>query len=563
MTVHKRFLLFFLLVLAAVPAYWLSRNLTSAPDPDELLPADTLLFVHWNNFTRFSQGLAQSPMAMQMQQTGFTRDMQQLGLDSALISYFDRGAMLLQSLNSVPLIQEVLQRRGMLALLPNQAPDLGLVDSICASLIFILPEHDAAANESIQALIDASSPVQTQEYQGALITAKRLRSGRSLYSSTIHNFTLYAFAQGPIHRCLDQVVSRMLGGAQAAHGQKNWQHQHRIVPQEEGEFFFYADAHALRSQPLWEHALFPLWQGLLSQQVIVAHAIDGNHTGLSATLRFKTDELNAWLQKHGLKASAQPPLNVSPDPATLLHFWTNWFTPEVLHRFVAAVNNTELGAPLFAVAKDFFDQASLSEEEFYRLFATELGLVIRGEKNQNGTLKPLFSLYFTGQDMAVVHERLQRLFSGFPLRKVELEYGTEAVTFSMVGGLIQPAFAVIGRHLLLADNLHMVQQMATRLRKGGEKATALDNVGKEVPVHASCYLFIRNKQVAEGTSQLLQYLVSAKNEKGVAILRDRQKLFVRQLALPMLATAGKAESSRFFLGAEEGTVWAEWQFFLE
>ena len=308
MASHKRMLLVVLLLLADLPAYWLGRDLGDSPDPDELLPADTLLFIHWNNFARFSQGVEQSPVAKQVRRKDFPRTMQELGLDNVVATRFEQAFTLVEELHSLPLAEELLQQRGMLALLANRNPELDLLDSICANLIFILPGDNEALKEGIQALSSANSQVAEQSYQGATISQTRLQSGRSLFVCNVHGFTLYAFAVAPLQRCLDQATAHMVGGTQAAHGQKSWLLQHRLVPRDAGEFFFYADIRALQSEPLWESTLLSLWQGLLPQQAVVSHAINGHTSGLNTTLRFDPQELKAWMNKHQLADPAQPPV---------------------------------------------------------------------------------------------------------------------------------------------------------------------------------------------------------------------------------------------------------------
>ena len=134
----------------------------------------------------------------------------------------------------------------------------------------------------------------------------------------------------------------------------------------------------------------------------------------------------------------------------------------------------------------------------------------------------------------------------------------------MAGGIIQPAFALIGSHLVLADNLHMVQQVEMQLRQEGEGFASLEErTRREPPARSSLYLFLRNKQIADGSTLLLRSLASAKNEKGVAILKDKQKLFVEQVGLPAMATIGQAESSRFFLSVAGDEAQAAWQFLLK
>ncbi len=562
MSLSRRVVLIVFLLFAAMAAYWLARNPGSQSSAEELLPADTLLFVQWNNMVGLVQGVEHNPVLRQLWQKDFSGRMRQLGMEQATTDYLVQGAELLRSLNARPLVQALLWQRGMLALLPNGSSEQGFPESFLDNLVFILPGSEERFFREIKSLGDPAIQERSHEYQGGHITQTSFRSGYSLYASEVDGFTLYAFALAPLQRCLDQALARMIGGVQAVHGQKSWLTRQRLVPGEEGEFFLYADAAALRAQPWWQTLHLPPWSDILPQQFTLARRVDGRTNGLNATVRFDGNALSGWLSRHNLALPAQPPVSASQDKATLLHLWSNWFTPEVLDRLVAAIDATELGAPLLAAARSFPKGKAVAQDDFHRLFAPEAGLVIREEKNQNGQFKPLFSLYFRCLDTAAVDSSLRQLLSAFPLGEAPLEQGATATTISMAGGMIQPAFLLMGRHLILADNLHMVQQMAKGLRQGGERRSGdLFQAKNASPLRASFYLFLRNKQVSDALTQLLQFFSEAKNEKGVAILSERQKIFVRQIALPVVTAIGAPPSSRFVLAVEAGEVRASWQSF--
>lgn len=564
MALPRRFLLFFLLLLAAGSAYWLARDPGSRSNPDELLPADTLVFIRWNNVVGLVQGVERNPLVRQLWQKDFSDRMRQLGLEQAKIEHLVHSAELLRSLNAQPLVQALLWQRGMLALLPDRGSGAGSPDAVLANLVFILPGSRERFFREIKSLGDPAIQEQHLEYQGIPIVRTGFASGRRLYASEVDGFTLYAFRPEPVRRCLDQALARMIGGVQAVHGQKSWLSRHRFVPGNEGEFFLYADVAALRSHPLGKNLHLPVWLGIPPPQLVFAHRVDGRANGLSAGMRFQNDALAGWLGGHRLAAPAQPPVGASQDRATLLHLWSNWFTPEALDRLIGAIDATELGAPLLAALRSFPGRDAAFKEGFHHLFAPEAGMVIREEENQNAQRKPLFSLYFRCLDTAAVERNLRRLVNGFPLDEVQLEQGARATIISMAGGMIQPAFALIDRHLIVADNLHMAQQMVRGLQQGGERGRiSLSDPGDRVPLRASFYLFLRNKKVADALTQLLQFLAGAKNEKGAAILNQRQKIFVRQIALPVVTAIGMPPSSRFVLAAEDGEIRMNWHFFRE
>ena len=129
------------------------------------------------------------------------------------------------------------------------------------------------------------------------------------------------------------------------------------------------------------------------EQAIIDHRVRSRADSLNLTLRFAPGVLDAWRRERGLAAAGRPPAAASQDAATLLHLWSNWLTPAVAAKVADLISSTELGAPLLAAAGNFLGRLSFTPDRFYRHFAPELGLVIRGERNQNNQMKPLFALY--------------------------------------------------------------------------------------------------------------------------------------------------------------------------
>ena len=554
MSATQRLILLALLLLAVIPAHWLTRDLERPPQAEELLPADTLLFIHWNDFSRFASGVAESPLARQLARDDFPEILRKLGLGESTAARLQERIALARSFSEVPLLPLLLRNRGMLALLPNRAPGLNLLESLGANLVFILPEDASRAGSRVFAP-EGREPWET--YQGREILRIRIAGGRRLYAGRVGGQALYAFAPEPIRRCIDQAVLHTVGGG-ATLADKFRPAGRRLQPERPGEFFVWADLRALQAQPLWGEALTPLWPGVRPRQAVLSHSLDGSMSALNAALRFAPEDLAAWLAGHGLAAPDQPPLAASGDAATLVHLWSNWFTPEVMAGLGRAVESSELVGPLVAGISAFLGGMSINAADFYEAFNPELGLAVRGERDPTGQVKPLFALYFRPLDADSLRRRLRRLVQPFPARAHRLAHGAEATTIGMADGMVQPAFAFVGGRLVLADNLHMAQQMESQLQSGGERLLGVaDRPG--APVSASCLLFLRNRQVAEAGERFLTFLSGARDERGAAILGESQRLFVRELALPFMAAMQSLESSRLALSAEGDEARIGWE----
>ena len=140
-------------------------------------------------------------------------------MEETVTDRFARRLQLVQSLQGLPLVPELLAGRGMLALLPNRSASSGLLPSLCASMVFFLPEDTPLlANRQLQLLPDP--PGQKLAYLGLPIRRYRLQDGRILYTCQAYGLTLCAFAREALAHCLDQAVLHMIGGIQAAHDEK-------------------------------------------------------------------------------------------------------------------------------------------------------------------------------------------------------------------------------------------------------------------------------------------------------------------------------------------------------
>lgn len=250
-------LCFLLLTLPAV--WWLSRDLETKLSPDDLLPPDTLLFLHWNNFSRFAGQVADSPLARQVLRKDFPKILKQLGAEEEQVQQFSRRLALMRSVQALPLAPQLLGKQGMLALIPCHPPPDSLEESLRASLVFILPGTEEEQASLPPGLGEAD---ESRDCLGVEIRRYSLPEDVQVHACTVRGLVLLAFAPEPLVRCIEQSLTRMLGGTQAAHGGKHWLAHYRFLPEQEGEFFCYVNLEELRSLPVWGVPLKPLWPEL-------------------------------------------------------------------------------------------------------------------------------------------------------------------------------------------------------------------------------------------------------------------------------------------------------------
>lgn len=546
----KRGVVIIMLSLAGLSAYWLSFDLEKALVIGELLPSDTLLFMQWNKFSTFFNEIAQSKIVQHMQNKEFPTTLQTLGMDKTWLLSLQKSKDFFSEFGELPLVHELWQHEGMLAFIPGAEQEGKPEEPFFSNLVFFLPTDGESYKKIVQPLVDAQSAQPNWSFHQLTVRELRLSSGRTLHLCHLNNFVFFAFSRAPIERCLAQYMQRKIGGSKAGLDQNAWFQDHVFVPQKESEFFVYVNSAKLKSvAPLYSYTE-NFTDAPRPQEIALTHMFIPAERKIKLSFKFKPDELVTWTKKYKLSPPEIPQIMASNSGSTLFHLWSNWCHTEFMEQMSDKLYQTEIGSLVLTALSGFLSQKELSWWELKQPFNEKAGLVVLGERNESNQLRPRFSLYFGMKDTTRMDSLLSQLFSDFSTQKVQLSHGVEVVSFSMAGGLIKPAYVISNNLLIFADNLSLAKQIIAEMRPPAntEKMGAANEPGDE---KNNFFLYIKNREAAEGLNELLSFFVQVKNEKGEPMASDQEKLMIRQIVLPVVETLGKAENSQFAIRAEQ------------
>jgi hypothetical protein len=160
-------------------------------------------------------------------------------------------------------------------------------------------------------------------------------------------------------------------------------------------------------------------------------------------------------------------------------------------------------------------------------------------------------LIFEMRDRAAVETMIKQLLDGLQVITVK-SGGIEISSVMLAGGLLQPAFALVDNHLILADSVELIEQLRQEVRH--EPNGEGDEAG-------NLFVFIRTGEMIERLSPLLTLMTKETSERN-RMLSAESRLFVREVGLPLLTSLRTIATTRLRGYAVNDTIFIEVDFTL-
>lgn len=151
---------------------------------------------------------------------------------------------------------------------------------------------------------------------------------------------------------------------------------------------------------------------------------------------------------------------------------------------------------------------------------------------------------------------LKRLLAGQQVIKV-VTGGMEISSVIMAGGLLQPSYVLVDKHLILADTVELIEQVQRQggpVPAGGEGALvpAIDRTG-------NFFLFVRTGDVADQLIAILTVLIREKSDL-TRQLTQQTRLLIEHAAIPLLTSLQGTATTRLRGYAADDEVMLEMDF---
>jgi hypothetical protein len=478
--------------------------------------------------------------------------LKQLGVDEAQIVEFKALTTFLERFPQAPFFSKIFSTKVVVALLPALDNQTFTAASLLKHLVLIVPQGMGfPPAEQLEGFFGPVQSTSTTPYQGVSLVTLTFQSGRTVTYCRFHGQLVCSLDAYPLRRCIDQSLDMMVLARTGLQANQAFQ---SLKSRAGGStpFFLYADTSALlRKLPVL--AMEPTSEiGLVPHHFALFDQADTGHDRLTIIAQVPREQLAAFTTNYQLAPPAEDPVGQRLPPDTQLHLWTNWFNLKTLWDFGLQMKDQEAGALLYLLIQRVIEGSGKTSNEFFDVFGTQFGVFITEQQVAQQPNRLMSCLYLEVRDQQEVETMLKRLLRGLQVITV-MTGGLEIGSVNMAGGLLQPAYALKDRHLIIADSAALIEQV--QHQEGVDPVTDPNNLGAAKDRAGNLFLFARSKNVAERLIAMLTVLLKemADQEK---VLSPKTRLLIEQILFPVLKSLQAVETCalRGSVAGDEMTV---------
>lgn len=500
-------------------------------DPLELVPEDALLMIDAKNAVAAGQALLTSRFGQTVAAIPWLAVSKQLGVPSLFRLLVEQQTKDAKSLLANPLLQDILSRRTVLALLPPEGQQQLRADPLHIileqTLLLATPKENSAAVLLDLAKAGGKQP-ELLYHQGISIQVFDLSQGRKLHVATLDGRLALSLGLQPVQRSIDAFVRHFFfrqNGLLRSHDHTEL----KAATQGKDDFFLYADLARLRPLLNFAEAAESPPLPAAFRSLSLFHQRDGETVQLKAAVRFSPDLLPP-VQKEILAIG--PVLNhtLGKMPASLpFYLWSGWLEPSFWQQALTIEGKQERVEQAEAWFKA---QTGLSLSELLSLFGREISVNIAEISTAGFFPVPRLCFILEVRDQKKAERLLARLISGLPTKSDKVA-GTSVVSLQAAKGMLQPSYAFAHGFLLLADSREQLVDILEGKTERMAQSKAFQVATGMMEQPANLMLFVRAAQLVDGLKELAAWAgtMTAINDEQAGA---KSKVLIDQVVIPLL-----------------------------
>ena len=535
-----RLLTLLLLCLAiGIGGFLLTEN--PAPDLDlvDYLPEDTLFYMEVSHPVLLGGQWLLNQDEKTIPAATWYKLLQQAGGSDTLVAETRRVIAARETFANHPVISSLMGHGGVFALLPEGARQTEF--SLSRQWVVAVRINDDGLEQRFREVFARLRSRQPVSYQGEILWHLVTDDGREFFYWRHRDVVLVGCERALIRNCIDQNLQRMTRRA-ATLSMNSAYLRLRQLNEEQADIFCYIDLEGLRRRVPLLQAIETESGGLLPRHLAFRYraALGANRLELSALVN--PASIAAFLSRYALPTPVrQPPMESMP-PEVKLALWTNWFKPKSLWDFVGQKIGDDVSALMVSIGQQLSEVTGKSLDDFFGVFGEEFGVMITEQHMEHQSPRFMGGMLVAVDDRPVVAAMIEQMATGLQVVKVKSD-DLEIDSVVLAGGLLQPAYALLERHLILADSVELVEAVRRQLMRDN-----IDVRQNKTPDHGdgsgNVSLFLRVGEMAEQLAPLLTLLAKETGERG-RLLPSEARQFIREVGLPLLAMLHKVAIGRF------------------
>ncbi len=557
----KRFILLLAIVALTGGVGYFFMVQPQVPDLLELVPAESVAFVDWENPAGSYQAFMNTYFGRQIGGIDRPLILSALGFSLDKTAQIERLAATWETFFGSLFFKEFFGTRTVVALMPlkKSGPD------ISADLLnnFVLLNTSGRKTALLKTLVAGLSGVQklpASKYQGYTIHGYLLNNTFSLYFVSDKELLVAAFDPAPIRQCLDLLLARII---QKGGGMVDNADYIGLKKRARGldDFFLYVDLAPLKGlirnlngqesiTTATNISFAGGMQGGVQKAVFFHQALQPIHQ-FTTIVRFDASTLSSFQQRIYVRPPIENRKLANMSANLQVYFWSNWLDLPAWWRKTrenASKSDIERADRL----AEFVDRnLGMKMDDFLALFGQQVGLDIKEIKFSGFFPVPRICFCVEVNDREQVQTLLEKMVADVPVHRAMIA-GVPVVSVLAAGGLMQPSYALLKEYLLLADGRDQIEDIL----KPTENMLIRDPVFLKLDMGMqqanNLVFFARAAQLIQGLKELASWLgtiIAIRDEQA----GSRSKVLVDQAVIPLLdgLTMIKAGAVRSYTGPGE------------
>ncbi|WP_457574847.1 hypothetical protein [Desulfolithobacter sp.] len=462
-----------LLAVLAASAYYLGTGLKKKASPEEVIPPSANLVLAWDNPVAAYRSFLDTPLGSRLQAIDWAGALADLEPEQTIFTTILEQFSHLNRLATSSLAREFFSQRVVVALLPVEENRTGSRSIRKQFVVVTEPAHPARMFDVLETVGATGSGIALEQYQGRIIRKYPLAHKLALYVTRIDGLLLASLDPAPLKRCLDEDLARLTRsrtGLALNSGYMDLVNRGDPVQ----DVFFYADASGIAT--LATAALMTVSNRQMDVGALRNFLAPLEFGGLfldrgqevrrlTTVLRLDPVRLSSLQQK---LLARSPVINrkTSVMPADLVvYFWSNWLDLPAWWSKVPGPRGRDIEAAVL-------EYTGLPMNAFLSLFGEEFGFNVTEIRTSGFVPVPRICLCIEVQD----HQRLARMLNArlkdLPLQREKVT-GGEIVSLMAAGGLMQPAYALLKKFLIVADGRDQIDAILPATGNQASRSTRL------------------------------------------------------------------------------------------
>jgi hypothetical protein len=497
----------------------------------DYFPENTLIFVEWNHT---AQAVGQERLKRSektIEPTTWCRFLLQAKGEDALTTEICRLISTSDDFAHHPAVSSLLENGTVFALLPDFAGQSNF--SLFRQWMMAVRVNDDVSEQWIEELFGRIRSRQSIEYQGEVVSHLVVDDGQDFFYWRHQNVVLVACEQELIRRSIDQNFQRMIRVTTSLSMNTAYLRLRRLLNKDRADIFCYIDLDGLVR-------LVPLVQkietesgGLLPRHIAFSYRGDAGSNWLGISALASQESVSAFIARHRLSPPVrQPTMDLMSQEAELA-LWTNWFKAKYLWDVASQRAGDDAANLLSLVGQHLSGVTGKSMDDFFDIFGGEFGVMITEQQVERQSPRFFGGLLVAVHDRPAMAAMVEQMMAGLQVVTVKSGNGMEIASILLAGGLLQPAYALMDHHFILADSVTLVELVQRNLMYDGA-GDGRTGVPDKMDEQKNVAVFLRVGKMAERLTPLLTLLAEETGEWNRIVSREVRH-FIREIGLPLLA----------------------------